>query len=829
MRRPLLTLLVLVIAGLAPAACSLRRGAHGPPLPATATAALAEARTLVRERPEGWRAAAEAALTRAEAAAPDWIAPRRVRDDLLRQELLGHEALALRRGEVDAQASAADLYLAARLEGRAGFARLEQAAHLDPGFAWGQHGLAWQHFLSGEPRAALRAGRRATELARGSYELATFASSEARYRLSLGANEAAVEGLESALADERLEEPERTELEVVLARAELESFDLELAERGFWRAEALLRADRLSAEEYEDLGASLLERRSMAGLSGTLDLLLAALEQGRSPERDRLRARLWIERGAPALGAALLAPEERESGPFTRARALERGAAAAALAEWSAALPARLKDEHGLPREPALAALVRSADASGTAPGAVAFGAALLAAGWFEEAESWALCLARRADVEPDAALALAGRAAAGQAVMAGIRGWLDKVDGERSGTGPAGAAHGAGAAPQETHGLETHAVETLDELLSAMQPFFEHYRGAPLAQALVDSPRLSYGGLASIVHPGPRFSALDAEERRGAEGEPVPGLAAELANLGRFGIFGQAPGGGGPDGAVLRLVGGEWVEGEHLGVRYAGYVAWCEGADIESRPGRAGSSVSGAALHEGYWIDLEGVRADWRRLRAAETRFLGGGGEERALLERALAGRGPRVPSQAGPDERARWLAPLGEGERVLLAALRERPEPPAGGTRLAFDEVLALTALHEEGHLTDRTRFLPLARHWPKALGLLLRSGFSPRAMARTLEYRAQLVALCEAEEPRLVLAECLAAADVEGGVLTHGEAYRELGEDFLREAARVRSELSALDDEHYLLYQLHLLSAADVRRVARALAERQGMLEE
>jgi hypothetical protein len=275
----------------------------------------------------------------------------------------------------------------------------------------------------------------------------------------------------------------------------------------------------------------------------------------------------------------------------------------------------------------------------------------------------------------------------------------------------------------------------------------------------------------------------------------------------------------------VLRLVGGEWKEGAHLGVPFAGWVAWCEGADVESRPGRHGSGVTGAALHEGYWIDLAGVRASWERMKALEREYLGA---DRSALERALACRGPRLAGDASDVERARWLAPLGEGARVCLAALRARGEPAGDESRVTFDELVELTALHEEGHLTDRTRFLPLARKWPRILGLLLRNGFSPRAVARELEYRAQLVALCAADDPLLALADCL-TEETEGGALPHSEAYRALVEDFLRVAVRELPSLPALAREHHVLYQLHLLSGDEVRRLARLLAREKGLLED
>jgi hypothetical protein len=797
---------------LAPAACTLARSTRLPPLPLEATSALAEARTLMRERPPGWRRSASERAERAAAAAPDWVAPARVLDDLAREDWLGHEALAARRAALAERPGPAELYLAGRLEGRAGRGHLERAARLDPAFAWAQHGLAWHLFLEGRARVAVREGRRALELARGSYELGQFASAEARYLLALERDEAACELLLETLADARLAEPERTELAVALAEAELGSRALEIVERGFFRGLATLEANHLAPEEYERLGEALLARRGRVDHPDPLAALLAALEHGSGEARERLRARVRMERGAHALAAAAWAragapPSER----FGRTLALERGAAEAALAAWNADLPRRLCAEDGLPREPALRALVLASRECHESAGALRFGEALLAAGWFDEAESFASSLA---DEAPEAALALAARAASGQALLADVLALLERVDEGR-------AARVRSSSKAEG---EERELDDLDDLLAALEPLFARHSGAPLAAPLASSPRLGVGGLAEIIHPGPRFSALDAREGRGREGDAVPGLAFELERLGRFGIFGHAPFSGGPDGTILRRVGGEWVSGEHLGVPYSGYVAWCEGADVPSRPGRSGAGVSGAALHEGYWIDLEGVRRDWERLRALERELDAAEGER---VARALAGRGPRLApgARATAEERALWLAPLGEGARVFLAVLGERPAR-AGG-RVTLDELLALTAQHEEGHLTDHTRFLPLARNWGRAFTFALRHGFSPRAIGRALEYRAQLVALCVADEPRLVLAECLAAAEAEGGPLPHGEAYRELVEDLLVRAAR--AELPALSNEHYVLYQLHLLSAADVRALALELARDEGLVED
>ena len=324
------------------------------------------------------------------------------------------------------------------------------------------------------------------------------------------------------------------------------------------------------------------------------------------------------------------------------------------------------------------------------------------------------------------------------------------------------------------------------------------------------------------MVHPGPTFSRADAEAGAGQAGDPVGGLAAELDALGRFGIFGEALGGGGPDGTLLRRLLVERRSGEHLGVPWSGLVAWCEGADVESRPGRLGARISGAALHEGYWVDVAAVREDllvWRRL---EQSFLDG--EDRAALEAALAVRGLPLepPARAGA-----LVALLGQADRVRLAILRERGASPT------LDELVLLTALHEEGHLCDRTRFLPIGTNLLGGLRLLSAGGFSPRGVMRELEERAQLVCLAQAPDPRVPLADILAAAEFGGSVTPHAGAYRELLEAWLELLAELVAAdpgaFPSLDRGHLLAHQLHWLGPEEVRAVSLELARRKGLVED
>jgi hypothetical protein len=487
------------------------------------------------------------------------------------------------------------------------------------------------------------------------------------------------------------------------------------------------------------------------------------------------------------------------------------------LEDWLAALPAQVLDSDGLPRRAELRALVLAARASADGP-APALGEALLAAGWFEEARGFASALAAR---EPEAALELDRRAAESSALIAGIGDLLAAIDGGRAWAASGASPATPGSAPTRLRSRETGEprITSLEHLLAALQALFAlHADGAGGPLDLARSPRLRFGPFASVVHPGPAFSVADEHLGLGSRGAPVGGLAAELLRLGRFGIFGESVGGGGPDGTVLRLLAFEERSGELLGEPFAGTVVWCEGTDVPSRPVRRGAAISGAALHEGFWIDVDVVRDELAHFRALEREFIDPPvGEEGTRAGRALCSCGPELAPGAGPAELAAPLLSLGEGDRIRLAVLSERPAAP----RITLEELLETTATHEEGHLLDRARFLPLMKDPLGAFALLARAGFTPAGVARVLEARAELVALACAADPRLVLADCVDALDGGNGVTPHARAYGDLIEDFLLLLARDLEHHPALDARHPLVFQLHLLGPEEVRDLALELA--------
>jgi len=809
-------------------ACSLTPFAPAPLAPA-ATVALAEARSLQRanEPPELVRAAAE----RARRDAPDWVAPERVLDDLARGDLIAHGRLAERLAELretDASADrkteagrlARELYLVGRLEGSLGAPRFGAALELDQELAWAHHGQGWMLFNEGSPSAALRPARRARELARDDWERVNFALAEARYLLALERLEDAAELLGEVEREAPALAPgDRAELVSLRARAELASDEPALADRGFWRAIDALRTAELTEAEVQDLAEALLERRG-GSAPGPIEEIESALGARRSPARDRLRAGLLLERGDATLAFGLLTGEPLVETPTVRAGRIAAGEARVAIEDWFAALPAQVLGPDGLPARSELADVVRAARGDDDE----LLADVLLAAGWFEEARALASQLAAR---DLAFALELHERATAGRSLLGGVRRLLEQVDARGDYAGP--------AAVRSTQGRETESgrdpapIESLDQLLAAMQPLFERHR--PGADSLVDSPRVRYGRMAVVVQPGPVLTEADEAAGLGVAGEEVGGLGGELLALGRFGIFGQSLGGGGPDGTVLRLLAFEERAGEHLGVPYGGTVAWCEGVDVPSRPVRRGANITGAALHEGYWIDVAGVRSEATRWRLLEEAFLGSEAD-RARAERALAAEGPAleqgISEKLRASSRTSLYAPLGEADRLRLAVLLERPER-AGG-RVTLEELLEVTARHEEGHLTDRSRFLPISENLFAALGLFADAGFSPSGLARLLELRAQLVCLCVAEDPRLPLAECLDGVEGGPGVTPHASAYRVLVAELLDvfEERRSAGELE-LDGERYLVHQLHGLQPEEIRSAALELARRKGMVRD
>lgn len=799
------------------------------PVSKAALSAYRKALRLDRAGEDG--AAAEA--WRATQLSPDWEAPWRWLDDRQNRDLLGLDALrrhweALERDPDDPL----HLYLAARLESAQGAARFELASSVAPRSAWAWHGQAYRDGLLRRYEHAAELEERAVALARAPEDAAYFMAALVRFLRQADRREEALEQLDIFLGRDDLGSYERLDLRVAYAELAIRADDPERSWRGQELAVELLGSAGLS-----DLQRARLLR--LDRLSMSQKVLAMGPKLGELGEAYRLER--YLREGANPLALAL---NERSSGAGARvlsARsshllAFAAGDMGAAMERWRLSLPGQVVDAQGLPRNPRLARVLRAVRALGLAGPEQAspsscreVGQALLEAGWFSELRRFA---SRMPAGDLELALELDRKARAGLDFVNAIRDIVERMD-------PRNGALLRSTAGRLQVSSRSPSLKNLGDLLEVMRGPLTRvtsilsepldWPGAShLGQALTDSARLGFGWVGAVLHPGPLYSAQDQRLGRGELGEQVPGMAAVLDSLGRVMLAGE--GVGVPmDLAMLRVLHVEPRSGRHLGRPWRGSVFWCDGADVIASAGRSGANLAGAALHEGYWVDINVLRAEHRRWADLAERFADRPEAVTAALEQAaLPARGP-----AGSPERgdAASVAPLlGEGNRVRLAVLRERGTNGGLGA-VSLGELVQLTAIHEEGHLCDRAQFYPLGEHIWSVIGFAVLAGLSPQAVQLRLEYRAQLVALASAPEPRLALVDLLDAAEIGGTITPHAAAYTRLLEGLL---TWLKSELEAhpeawpqLDIEGRLAHQLHRLGPEQVRAMAMALAAREGLV--
>jgi tetratricopeptide (TPR) repeat protein len=280
-------------------------------------------------------------------------------------------------------------------------------------------------------------------------------------------------------------------------------------------------------------------------------------------------------------------------------------------------------------------------------------------------------------------------------------------------------------------------------------------------------------------------------------EGSDEP-LVRELADMGLLLVIGQRSGGP-PEAMLAQLVRREpstrvrvrgtdvdrevaWIGTRHL----SGYQEWAGGGDL------AGLALQGIVL-----VDLHAI-ARWEGEIARRRAQLAPRAAE-ILAERALDDR----PATAIDD-------PAGVEDRLCLE-----------GRVDLKGEVLK----HEEAHLVDAERHLPVLKHPLRNFELALRGGFSASEILALLERNAQLAAIAEGPAPRIALATCCAAL---GRGDPHGVGYSAIVEAFVEEIDARPGRYPEIDTSCVIVQQLHRLSDAQIRALARETTERWGLSE-
>jgi hypothetical protein len=153
----------------------------------------------------------------------------------------------------------------------------------------------------------------------------------------------------------------------------------------------------------------------------------------------------------------------------------------------------------------------------------------------------------------------------------------------------------------------------------------------------------------------------------------------------------------------------------------------------------------------------------------------------------------------------------PAGVAERLYLA----------GGFDLAAE-----VGVHEDAHLVDAERHLPVGRHAFRNLGLALRHGFRATEILAFLERNAQLTAIAEGPAPRAALAGCCAMLGHPG---VHAKGYREIVQGVVDEIHAAPGRYPEIDPTRVIVQQLHRLPEPKVRALGRLLLDRWGLLDE
>jgi hypothetical protein len=246
------------------------------------------------------------------------------------------------------------------------------------------------------------------------------------------------------------------------------------------------------------------------------------------------------------------------------------------------------------------------------------------------------------------------------------------------------------------------------------------------------------------------------------------------------------------------------------LGRPWIGNVVVGEAREISAQNEQSGPGIAGAAVHNGYFINLDIVR-DWT-LEVEELLRIYGTEERSGRLFAA-------APRPCAPEDRRATSESLHVAQKLALrAALRQEKGP-------LLQRLFELVSVHERGHLADAAEYLPLTRKPFAVLGFLIAAGFSPAAIEARLELRAELCALAAAEEPDLVLSHIVSYAAA-GRSNAHAQGFGELLERFIAYLDDHLDEFPALDASCNLLQQLHRLDNASLHRVALALALEEGV---
>ncbi len=148
------------------------------------------------------------------------------------------------------------------------------------------------------------------------------------------------------------------------------------------------------------------------------------------------------------------------------------------------------------------------------------------------------------------------------------------------------------------------------------------------------------------------------------------------------------------------------------------------------------------------------------------------------------------------------------------------------AGPEAHDVERYVEMVRTHEEGHILDAARYLPVTWNLWRGLGLFFENGLSAGAVEGHLEGNAELTALAEGPSPLLSLSQIVGFLPARDAAPPHSLGYFDVARRICAEIYDNPKRYPAIDRSRVILQQLDRLTPDELRALGRQLATERNM---
>jgi len=140
-----------------------------------------------------------------------------------------------------------------------------------------------------------------------------------------------------------------------------------------------------------------------------------------------------------------------------------------------------------------------------------------------------------------------------------------------------------------------------------------------------------------------------------------------------------------------------------------------------------------------------------------------------------------------------------------------------------------IEMVRTHEEGHVLDADRYLPVMSNLWRVLSLAVSNGFSPLAVEAYLEGNAESTALAEGPAPRLSVAQLIGFLPSSRSAPPHSLGYYDVVKRIVEEIYDDRKGFPEIDRKRNVLQQLPRVPPEKLRALGRMVARERNLAAE